>query len=151
MLELKYHELNAENPCPSIELLWKVNKYLEWAGLYNPYEKIYIETKHFRNMASTMALLAISQLPKLTYMKNMSTLIGKKSSEHIDGVSFVVGIITVLKQYHYEITEIFIDEMAQYVISMADYSLPLVKKKNTQKPFCFRLFSIFSQLFRCCF
>lgn len=141
MLELKSHELDPEKPCPNVELLWKVNKYLEWAGLYNPYEKVYIDTKHFRNMATAMLLLTISQVPKLTYMKNLSTLIGKKLAEHIDGISFVVGVMTVLKQYHVEIMDIFIDEMAQYVISMADYSFPYVK--HSYKFHMYFLFSIF--------
>lgn len=77
-------------------------------------------------MATAMVLLTVSQLSKLNYMKNISTLLGRKLSEHIDGISFVVGVITVLKQFHIEIMEIFIDEMAQYIISMADYSLPYV-------------------------
>lgn len=124
MIDLKAHELDAEKPCPSVETLWKLNMYLEWAGIYNPYEKVYIETKHFRNMATAMVMLTISHITKLNYMKQISTMIGKKSAEHIDGVSFVVGVITVLRQYHVELIEIFIDEMAQYVISMADYSIP---------------------------
>lgn len=124
LIELKSHELDAKKPCPSVELLWKLNMYLEWAGIYNPYEKVYIDTKHFRNMATAMVLLTISQLSKLNYMKNISTMIGKKSAEHIDAISFVVGIITVLRQYHVELIDIFIDEMAQYVLSMADYTLP---------------------------
>lgn len=124
LVELKAHELDAQKPCPSVEQLWKLNMYLEWAGIYNPYEKVYIETKHFRNMATAMVLLTISQLPKMNYVKNISTLIGKKSAEHIDGISFVVGIITVLRQYHIELIDIFLDEMAQYVVSMADYNLP---------------------------
>lgn len=48
---------------------------------------------------------------------------GKKAGEHIDGISFVIGILTVLKQFHVEITQQYIDQMAQYVISMAEYHL----------------------------
>lgn len=124
LIELKAHELDETHPCPTVDDLWELNTYLEWAGMYNPYEKVYIDTKHFRNMATAMALLTISQLSKLNYVKNMSTMIGKKLSEHIDGISFVVGIITVLRQYHVELIHIFLDEMAQYVVSMVDYNLP---------------------------
>lgn len=123
MLELKSHELDAEKPCPSIELLSEVNKYLEWTGIYNPYEKIYVETNTFRAISAAMVLLTISQLPKLNYIKNISTLIGKKLAEHIDGVSFMVGILTVLRQFHSEVVQLFIDQMSQYVISMADHNL----------------------------
>lgn len=123
LLELKNHELDANNPCPDIELLCEVNKYLEWAGIYNPYEKIYIETKHFRNISGSMALLVMSQLSKFNYVQHISTLMGKKLTEHIDGMPFIVGILTVLRQYHIELLHLFIDEMAQYVISMAEYNL----------------------------
>lgn len=126
LVDLKAHELDAKNPCPNNELLAEVNKYLEWTGIYNPYEKIYVETQHFRDIATAMVLLTISQLSKLNYVKNISTLMGKKLSEHIDGISFVVGILTVLRQFHVEVLRIFIDEMSQYVVSMADYTLPYV-------------------------
>lgn len=106
-----------------MELLSELNKYLEWAGIYDPYEKIYVETKNYRNVSVALFLLTISHLPKLIYVKNMSTLIGKKLAEHIDGTAFVVGIMTILKQYHSDILQLFIDYLAQYVNSMAEYTL----------------------------
>lgn len=123
LLELKNHELDAKNPCPDVELLAEVNSYLEWAGIYNPYEKVYIDTKTFRSISSAMTLLTLSQLSKLNYVKHISTMMGKKLSEHIDGMSFIVGILTVLRQYHIELLHLFIDQLAQYVISMAEYNL----------------------------
>lgn len=123
MLELKAHELDPKNPAPGIDLLVEVNTYLEWAGIYNPYEKVYIETNTFRSISASLTLLTISQLSKWNYVKNVSTLIGKKMTEHIDGISFVIGILTVLRQFHVEVIQMYIDQMAQYIISMADYSL----------------------------
>lgn len=55
-------------------------------------------------------------------MKNSCSLIGRKS-EQIDGAAFVVGIVTVLKQFHNDIMQIFIEYMGQYVTSMADNNL----------------------------
>lgn len=123
MLELKAHELDPKNPAPGVDLLVEVNKYLEWAGIYNPYEKVYIETNTFRSISASLTLLTISQLSKWNYVKNVSCLMGRKITEHIDGISFVIGILTVLRQFHIEVIQMYIDQMAQYVISMADYSL----------------------------
>lgn len=123
LVDLKAHELDPEKPCPSVELLCEVNKYLEWAGIYDPYEKVYLDTSTFRSISAAMTLLTISQLSKLNYMKTIDSLIGKKSAEHIDGISFIVGILTVLRQFHIEAIQMYIDQMAQYVISMADHSL----------------------------
>lgn len=123
LLELKAHELDPQKPAPGVDLLVEVNKYLEWAGIYNPYEKVYIETNKFRSISASLTLLTISQLSKWNYVKNVSSLIGRKSTEHIDGISFMIGILTVLRQFHVEVIQMYIDQMAQYVISMADYSL----------------------------
>lgn len=115
--------MDESNPCPSIDLLVEFNKYLEWAGIYDPYEKVYLETNTFRTISALMILLTITQFPKLNYMKSVDSLIGKKTADHIDGVSYVIGILTVLRQYHTEMIQMFIDQMSQYVISMAEYSL----------------------------
>lgn len=123
LIELKAHELDPQKPAPSIELLVKVNQYLEWAGIYDPYEKVYIETNTFRSISATLVLLTITQLSKWNYVKHVSALIGKKTTEHIDCTSFIVGVITILRQFHIEVIQMFIDQMAQYVISMADYTL----------------------------
>lgn len=123
LLELRAHELDPQNPAPGVDLLVEVNKYLEWAGIYNPYEKVYIETNTFRSISASLTLLTISQLSKWNYVKNVSSLIGRKATEHIDSISFVIGILTVLRQFHVEVIHMYIDQMAQYVISMADYSL----------------------------
>lgn len=123
LLELKAHELNAEHPAPGVDLLVEVNKYLEWAGIYDPYEKVYIETNSFRSISASLTLLTISQLSKFNYVKHITSLIGRKSTEHIDGTSFIIGILTVLRQFHIEVIHMYIDQMAQYVISMAEYNL----------------------------
>lgn len=123
MLELKDHELDSEKTYPNTELLYELNKYLEWSGIYNPYEKIYIETKFLKNCAVAIFLLTLSHLSKLVYVKNISTLIGKKPVDHIDGTSFIVGVLTVLKQFHSDVTHSFIEHIARYTTAIADYNL----------------------------
>lgn len=119
---MKSHQLNPEEPGPSTDLLCEVNKYLEWAGIYNPYEKVYIKTKNLQNFALFLFLFVIAHTPKLQYIKNTCTLVGRKS-EQIDGAAFVIGIVTVLKQFHNDILQLFIEYLGQFVVSAADNNL----------------------------
>jgi len=44
-------------------------------------------------------------------------LIGKKTSEPIDGIPFTLGLFTLLKQFHTENTDMFLAYLGQYVRS----------------------------------
>lgn len=125
-MELKYHELDSQKPYPDAELLYELDKYLGWAGIYNPFEKIYIEAKPLKNCTATLFILTLSHLTKLNYVKSASTLIGRKPVEHVDGVSFVVGILTLLRQFHSDIMLSFIEHVARYIVSVADFNLKYV-------------------------
>lgn len=114
--------MNAEKSGPSTDLLCEVNTYLEWAGIYNPYEKVYIKTKNLQHFAVFLFLFVVAHISKFQYIKNTCSLIGRKS-EQIDGAAFVVGIVTVLKQFHSEILQLFIAYLGQFVVSAADNSL----------------------------
>lgn len=100
-----------------------MNKYLEWVGICNPYEKIYIRTKSNRGVATILALLVISQVPRIQYIKNVACLTGRKLVDHIDGASIVVGIVTILKQYGDGILMLFIDYLAQFIVSNSEQAL----------------------------
>lgn len=100
----------------------EVNKYLEWAGIYNPYEKVYIKTKNTNNFALFLFLFVAGHVPKLQHVKNISSITGRKS-EQIDGTAFVVGITMVLKQFHVDILQSFDEYTSQYVVSFADSNL----------------------------
>lgn len=123
LLELKYHELDSQKPYPDAELLYELDKYLGWTGIYNPFEKIYVDAKPMKNCAATLFILTLSHLAKLNYVKCVSTLTGKKPIEHVDGVSFVVGVLTLLRQFHSDIMLLFIEHAARYIASVADYNL----------------------------
>lgn len=121
--DLKAHTLEPTKPCPDTRLLGEVNKYLEWVGICNPYEKIYIRTKGNRSVATILALLVISHVPRMQYVKNVACLTGRKLVDHIDGASTVVGIVTILKQYDYGTLLLFIDYLAQFIVSNSEHAL----------------------------
>lgn len=47
-------------------------------------------------------------------------MVSKKYNDPLDSTAFVMGLVTLLKQYHSEITEQFLSVLGQYVRSMVD-------------------------------
>lgn len=60
---------------------------------------------------------------KLKYSKNFNTLIAKKNNEIIDGIPMIYGIITILQQFHYKLTDLYLEYMCQYITSILEFSL----------------------------
>ncbi|XP_067001738.2 WASH complex subunit 5 [Anabrus simplex] len=123
--EIESHYKDPSRPYPKEDnpLMYELSTYLDWAGISNPYAKIYITTKNLQHFSLLTFLFVISQLSKLQYVKNMGTLMSKKSQEPLDGVSFIVGIQTLLRQFHPEIRDTFLAYMAQYIKSHMEASM----------------------------
>lgn len=115
--------MDTTKPVPSIDFLCEINKYLEWTGIYNPLKTIYVTTKNSHYFALILFLFVIAHIPKFQYIKNIGSLTGRKSSEHIDGTAFVIGIVTVLRQFHRNIMYSFLEYICQYITSFIEYNL----------------------------
>ncbi|KAK7873803.1 hypothetical protein R5R35_005787 [Gryllus longicercus] len=124
LADIEAHYKDPTKPYPKEEspLLFDLANYLDWAGISNPYAKIYITTKNLQYFPLLTFLFVISQLPKLQYMKQLGTLLSRKSQEPLDGVPFVVGVQTVFRQFHPEIRNTFLLYLSQYVKSYVEIS-----------------------------
>ncbi|XP_054285996.1 WASH complex subunit 5-like isoform X1 [Macrosteles quadrilineatus] len=118
--EIKDHYKDpATKPYPreDSQLLLEISTYLDWAGIGNPFAKIYITTKNLQFFSLFTFLFVIAQLSRLQYSKTLGTLIWKKAGEPLDGMPFIVGLQTLFRQFHPEIRDQFLVYMAQYVKS----------------------------------
>lgn len=123
LVEINANSFDSSRQLPQNELLFELNKYLESAGLYNPYHTIYLTTKNSHYYALFIFLFVIGHLPKLQYAKNVSSLSGRKSSDQIDGCPLIVGIMTILKQFHRDVIILFVEYMCQYALSFITLNL----------------------------
>ena len=57
-------------------------------------------------------------IAKLSFQKSLNALLAKKTNDPLDSTAFVLGMVTILKQYHSDCTEQFIALLAQYVRSV---------------------------------
>ncbi|KAK3601512.1 hypothetical protein CHS0354_027658 [Potamilus streckersoni] len=129
--DVEKHYQDPTQPYPKEEnpLMYELTAYLESAGFHNPLKKIYITTKKMPHFALMNFLLVISQLPKLAYMKSINGLVCKKVADPLDAPPFVVGCVTLLKQFHSDVTDTFLVLLGQYVRSDVD-AVPGVKSAD---------------------
>lgn len=103
-------------------LLVELSRFLETAGISDPFTKIYITTDPLDAVPLLVFLFAISVLPKFTYSGHLGILMPAKHAskkEAVDATSLVVGIITLLKQFHSSHTQHFLALLGQCVALVA--------------------------------
>ncbi|CAN8006003.1 unnamed protein product, partial [Ixodes pacificus] len=122
LAEVKAHFKDPSKPYPKEDnpLLMELATYLEWSGIYRPLAKIYVTTKPIGNLPLFMMLFTVTHMTKFTYVSTLGGLVSKKGVESIDGLPFVLGSFTFLKQFHQDNTEQFLAYLGQYVRSLLD-------------------------------
>jgi len=116
--DIKNHYRDKDrNPYPKDDnpLLFELSTYLETSGINDPFLKIYITTTPLEFFPLIVFLYVISQITKFGYDPATSTFMYKGKNEPLDGAPFVVGIITLLKQFHVQHTKTFLAYIGQYL------------------------------------
>ncbi|XP_077300067.1 WASH complex subunit strump [Arctopsyche grandis] len=106
-----------------LDLLPEINKMMQFAGISDPYNTVYMKTVNNNNIAQMMFLFVIAELPKLEYFQNTGSLMARRSTSHIDGAPFLIGVITLLHQYHEYTLIQFTLLLCQYIMSYIEVGL----------------------------
>ncbi|KAJ6239983.1 wash complex subunit 5 [Anaeramoeba flamelloides] len=110
-----HYENPQDKTYVSEELISELNKYLELSGFSNPYMTIFITTKPIKMLPLILFMFTISHLQKLVYNKRLCSLVRIKKNEGIDGTPFVVGILSLLKQFHSSHLKNYLGYLGQYL------------------------------------
>jgi len=95
----------------------ELTKYLDNGGLHVPQSQIYIASKPIEHLALILFLQTILHLQRITYDSQLSVLLSKSKSG-IDNMPLVVGIATVLAQFHIGFTHKYMGYLGQWIRSM---------------------------------
>ncbi|XP_061936928.1 WASH complex subunit 5 isoform X2 [Apis cerana] len=117
LFEINKQNNNEQNEIEKKELLRELNIRLDWAGISNPHNNIYIKSPNINNIALIMFLLTILQLPKLYYCKNTGSLLSKRPQDPLDAVIFVIGILTILRQCTFSAMTRYVKYLCIYILS----------------------------------
>eukprot|EP00300_Choanocystis_sp_HF-7_P005246 c13971_g1_i1.p1 GENE.c13971_g1_i1~~c13971_g1_i1.p1 ORF type:complete len:1115 (+),score=343.04 c13971_g1_i1:206-3346(+) len=122
LTDVRAHYTNPDKPYPGAggddnPILSEVSKYLDWAGISDPFSKIYLTSESLEQLPLLVFLVVVSQMAKLQYEPRLCSLVCKDRREALDGPPFVVGVITLLKQFHSSHTRTFLEYLGQYLRS----------------------------------
>lgn len=109
-------------------LLVELATYLEWCGMYKPLAKIYVTTRPIGNLPLFMMLFTVTHMAKFTYISSQGGLVSKKGVDTLDGLPFVLGSFTFLKQFHQDNLTQFLAYLGQYVRSLLEEGSASVTK-----------------------
>ena len=91
---------------------------LETSGINNPLTKIYITTQPLDHFPLIVFLFTLANLHHLHYNHRRATLENNRQSKvpmPIDGAPLIIGIITLLKQFHSVHLHTYLGYLGQYV------------------------------------
>lgn len=117
LCEIARKDNNNETEPEKSELLHELSVRLDWAGISDPHNKVYIKPPKIDNIALIVFLFTTSQLNKLFYCKNTASLLSKKYQDPVDAVIFVIGIKTILCQFHVSVINRYIKYLCMYILS----------------------------------
>uniref|UniRef100_A0A182NJL2 Strumpellin n=1 Tax=Anopheles dirus TaxID=7168 RepID=A0A182NJL2_9DIPT len=146
LLDFQRHQLDEAHPIPDAELVAELNTYLLYAGLYDPYRKVYIRQEPPRFLPLVLFLYIATTLPKLQYMENVDSLVAKKKNESIDGHPLTIGLLSVLRQFDACETDLFLQYLCQYVLSFVHANLEAKNAVGTEALFALRFLEIFTRV-----
>lgn len=104
------------------KLLSDLSTVLETSGFLEPIHKVYVLAKDLDYMALSMLLLTLTAASNLHYDLNVNSLVRKTKSANIDGPCFVMGLITIFKQFHNSHFKKFLVYMSHYIKSSIEVS-----------------------------
>ncbi|XP_036904418.1 WASH complex subunit 5 isoform X1 [Sturnira hondurensis] len=136
-IEAHYQDPSLPYPKEDNTLLYEITAYLEAAGIHNPLNKIYITTKRLPYFPIINFLFLIAQLPKLQYNKNLG-MVCRKPADPVDWPPLVLGLLTLLKQFHSRYTEQFLALTGQFIRSTVEQCTRRYRKclQMLWVPFC---------------
>lgn len=70
---MQAHYRDPARPYPKEDspLMFELTTYLDWAGMGDPWAKIYVTTRNLPYFALLCFLFVLSQLQKLSYVRNV--------------------------------------------------------------------------------
>lgn len=104
-------------------LLVEVKDYLMHTGIYDPLEQVFVICKNSHNIALFFFLFVVAHISRLQFSLQTQTLTAKTAKDHLDGTPLLVGLITILQQYHKDVRIMFITYLCQYVTLLVEANL----------------------------
>lgn len=120
MLELSAHQksvagsetkISESDGIPDTQMLCELSEYLLYAGLHNPMHKVYVlvARKTARLCAAFLFVMVTRTLERVSAPTS-------GGHQELDDAPFVVGVATLLRQMHADVSAAFVQLMCQFIV-----------------------------------
>ncbi|XP_053956653.1 WASH complex subunit homolog 5 [Anastrepha ludens] len=128
------------------QLLVEFNEYLAFTGSYEPLEQVFLKTNSTHHVALFLFLFTIAHLPRLQFTVCTNSLLAKNTKDNIDGTPFLVGLITVLQQFHKDVKLLYLTYLCQYATVIAESSISTKNELCTEATTALHFLEMFIRL-----
>eukprot|EP01052_Picozoa_sp_SAG31_P024513 SAG31_NODE_2091_length_6465_cov_2.429626_6_plen_233_part_00 len=120
LADVRAHYARPEHrkiPGEDSPLIPGLTAFLEASGLNDPLTKIYVTTEALDLFPFVIFFFVLSQLPQFQWDSHIAAIQCRQArgQERVDPVPFVVGVLTLLTQFHADYIDSFIRLMGEYV------------------------------------
>mmetsp|Transcript_4241 Transcript_4241/g.9217 ORF Transcript_4241/g.9217 Transcript_4241/m.9217 type:complete len:291 (+) Transcript_4241:1-873(+) len=124
-----------ERPYPDTAnpLMEQLASYLDTAGINSPVLKIYHTTEALDHFPILLFLFVAAQIPRFHYDKTIGVMLPRDKKETYDAAPFVVGVLTLLKQFHSSHLQTFLALLSQYIRVLIT-AIAAREQKTTELP-----------------
>lgn len=134
--DIKAHYRRPDDkPYPSDDsaVIEDVSEFLDHLGMVNPIDKVYITHEPLAGLPVLLLWCCLRELNYLEWNHKINCLIRTeqaiKANMPLDGAPFIVGCLTILKQFHVDYTHQFVKLLSQYVRSLIAFESAQKKPK----------------------
>lgn len=106
-----------------VAMLTELQEILHYTGNYEPLDQVFVATKNTHNMSLFLFLFSIAHVGRLQHSSNTDCLLPKSPKDVIDAVPLIMGLLTILQQFHKNVKMLYISYMSQYVVTVAEAQL----------------------------
>ncbi|XP_023037497.1 WASH complex subunit homolog 5 [Drosophila willistoni] len=106
-----------------VGLLTELSDILLYTGNYEPLEQVFCFTKNTHNVSLFLTLFTIAHVGRLQHSVNTDCLLPRTAKDVIDCCPLIMGLLTVLHQFHKNVKMLYISYLSQYVVTLAEVQL----------------------------
>ncbi|XP_075161165.1 WASH complex subunit strump [Haematobia irritans] len=104
-------------------LLVDVKEYLLYTGSYEPLEEVFILTKNTHSISLFFFLFILAHISRFQFSQQIQSLVVKSHKDSLDAGPLLVGLLTILQQFHRDVKIMLLTYLCQYVAVLVETNL----------------------------
>lgn len=96
----------------------ELNDYLLFTGSLEPLEQVHIVAQNSHYVSLFFTLFTIAHLERLDFNQEFQIYKTKSLKDHLDSSLFLYGLVTVFRQYHNNVRDLYLSYICQFVTAL---------------------------------